>query len=1696
MMDSGSEGESNRNSGQVEGFKKPKRQMKTPFQLETLERTYAAEMYPSEAIRAELSVKLGLSDRQLQMWFCHRRLKDKKEGSGSGTGKKMPAALGTKKGMISSSRDVVKVEEQGSDGGFGSMSRSRSGSGAGPGSGSGSSQYVDDFPVVRRSYEMSPQEAMMQRVIACVEGQLGEPLREDGPVLGMEFDVVPPGPFGEPISAAATMTEPWSRSGNSYDDRMVERSKPKKIKAVDRSYIEPAEPSSRPDAYGRSLSQFYHLPADDVSNMKRSALGQGSGQLPWEYAAQGLPSSFNPLNHKVMQEQFSSPPNNNDSTLKTEDVYQTGWKRKSDEGRTGKDVAHEKRIRKELEKQDLLRRKREELMRKEMERQERERKKEEERIMREKMRMEEKYQREEKREIERRDKFLQRELLKAERMKQKEDLRREREAAKQKAALEKAALRRVAKESLELIEDERLELMELAASRKGLPSIISLDYDTLQNLDSYRDSLCAFPPKDVQLKRPFLIQPWVDSEDNIGNLLMVWRFCVTFSDVLGLWPFTLDEFIQALHDYDSRLLAEIHIALLNLIIKDIEEGARTPSGGAGTNQYTVANPEGGHPHIVQGAFLWGFDIRSWQNNLNPLTWPEILRQFALSAGFGPQLKKESTERTHMPANEVKGCEDIVSMLRNGSAVENAVSVMQEKGSSLQRRSRHRLTPGTVKFAAYHVLCLEGDKGQTVLELADKIQKSGLRDLSTSKTPDASISVALSRDPVLFERIAPSTYCVRPAFRKDPANAEEILAEAREKIQKFSNGLLAEEIADEVEKDDESDSDIAEGPEFDELGTPSNINKESDLYNKVGSLSENAIDISRNAVALNLQNDLAVPGNPMEKLYNSGKDVSESDPAQGVAEIDESKSGESWVQGLSEGEYCGLCIEDRLNALVAIIGVANEGNIVRAVLEDRLDAANTLRKQMWAEAQLDKRRLKDESSSKFHDPCLNEAADGIYSPLGVIENKNNEVALDTAIKEEPFTDLDNVKKEQNNLCGINSERNLVVQNTSMNQNTPTVQHNGSTSERSRLQLKSFIGQRAEEMHVYRSLPLGQDRRHNRYWQFVASSSRHDPGSGRIFVELREGGWRMIDSEEAFNSLLLSLDTRGIRESHLGIMLQHFQTSFKENIRNMPPLDIAGDAGNDIENQATEMGYCSGYLAARRSPNNAAHDLRTDMSETSLSFRVDVGKNEIEKKNAYKRYQVLKSWVWKECINSKNLNAMKNGRKGYTPLLGICEFCFDTFIFEESMCLSCQRTFSSISEGFNYSGSLIQCEENWKINPSKLIASDSSFPLQIRLIKALLSFIEVSVPPEAFQSSWTNERRSAWGQKLQNASSIGDLLQILTQFEGAIKQDHLSSNYETTAELLGLCALSGKAAKESDHESVPQLPWIPQTTAAVALRLLELDSSIFYTPLQKAAETCSVTEADTFTKLSSRSAYLKDVRKSESTQVPQASSVKQVIRGRGGSRSRGKSQKKVLGSRSGSGKQSVKMKKPLTQILMQQGENMGIQGHKYGQVEGQNHKRGPRTVRRRRESNTVEDKLLGNFGVHSSFVIKEPPRNFNETEWVSEEMRSMRNEDPDNDITEESDSDDNADTTRYMEQRWEPNYNVVSHQSTWDQGEMSEEDAYGLEVNGFVEDDDNMEEDITMNYGSVGNNLEHDVDMNDGSAGNDEESLETSGEDYSD
>lgn len=163
------------------------------------------ETYPSEALRAELSAKIGLSDRQLQMWFCHRRLKDRK----------FPPAKRQKK----EDEALPPPLPPQSVGPVGDMMRAGSSSSS-PFSGSGESRRGVGRSVLRMGAEMgmgkryhgpvpmfapplmTPQTQLSVselRVIASVEAQLCEPLREDGPILGVEFDPLPPGAFGAPI---------------------------------------------------------------------------------------------------------------------------------------------------------------------------------------------------------------------------------------------------------------------------------------------------------------------------------------------------------------------------------------------------------------------------------------------------------------------------------------------------------------------------------------------------------------------------------------------------------------------------------------------------------------------------------------------------------------------------------------------------------------------------------------------------------------------------------------------------------------------------------------------------------------------------------------------------------------------------------------------------------------------------------------------------------------------------------------------------------------------------------------------------------------------------------------------------------------------------------------------------------------------------------------------------------------------------------------------------------------------------------------------------------------------------------------------------------------------------------------------------------------------------------------------------------
>ncbi|GAB4835273.1 hypothetical protein Ancab_000182 [Ancistrocladus abbreviatus] len=75
-MEDSSEVQSEDNKSHPE--KNKKRRFKTPSQVQALEEFYNEHKYPTESMKAELAEKLGLTEKQVSGWFCHRRLKDKR----------------------------------------------------------------------------------------------------------------------------------------------------------------------------------------------------------------------------------------------------------------------------------------------------------------------------------------------------------------------------------------------------------------------------------------------------------------------------------------------------------------------------------------------------------------------------------------------------------------------------------------------------------------------------------------------------------------------------------------------------------------------------------------------------------------------------------------------------------------------------------------------------------------------------------------------------------------------------------------------------------------------------------------------------------------------------------------------------------------------------------------------------------------------------------------------------------------------------------------------------------------------------------------------------------------------------------------------------------------------------------------------------------------------------------------------------------------------------------------------------------------------------------------------------------------------------------------------------------------------------------------------------------------------------------
>ncbi|XP_048499684.1 homeobox-DDT domain protein RLT1 [Beta vulgaris subsp. vulgaris] len=233
--------------------KNKRRRFKTPSQLQALEDFYNEHKYPTESMKAELADHLGLTEKQISGWFCHRRLKDKRIVNGElnppgrqdlssgviqdrGSGLRQDSCSSTKQGdyRLADVREVesrrfghndlpaaeIKYERRMLDDGTEMDDTSSESNSALPGSfypHNRSPLNVETTEYRAPNGLIAPNKRRVgpsgylkikgqteNAAVTAVKRQLGRHYREDGPSLGIEFDPLPPGAFESPSKIANT----------------------------------------------------------------------------------------------------------------------------------------------------------------------------------------------------------------------------------------------------------------------------------------------------------------------------------------------------------------------------------------------------------------------------------------------------------------------------------------------------------------------------------------------------------------------------------------------------------------------------------------------------------------------------------------------------------------------------------------------------------------------------------------------------------------------------------------------------------------------------------------------------------------------------------------------------------------------------------------------------------------------------------------------------------------------------------------------------------------------------------------------------------------------------------------------------------------------------------------------------------------------------------------------------------------------------------------------------------------------------------------------------------------------------------------------------------------------------------------------------------------------------------------------------
>ncbi|KAK2387519.1 homeobox-DDT domain protein RLT1 [Trifolium repens] len=216
--------------------KNNKRKLKTPAQLMALEDFYNDHKYPTEEMKLELANELALTEKQISGWFCHRRLKDKRLMKGEvcangrqdrssgivqdhGSGRQdscgstkhddyrsivgLPTSFTLQAHWTGLKREGVSIFVTNTSSESSSSLQERLFLQGQDPYDTEPSRYVTPIgslpPLNPKGYKPSGYLKMKGEIehaaITAVKNRLGRNYLEDGPLLNIDFDTIPPGAF-------------------------------------------------------------------------------------------------------------------------------------------------------------------------------------------------------------------------------------------------------------------------------------------------------------------------------------------------------------------------------------------------------------------------------------------------------------------------------------------------------------------------------------------------------------------------------------------------------------------------------------------------------------------------------------------------------------------------------------------------------------------------------------------------------------------------------------------------------------------------------------------------------------------------------------------------------------------------------------------------------------------------------------------------------------------------------------------------------------------------------------------------------------------------------------------------------------------------------------------------------------------------------------------------------------------------------------------------------------------------------------------------------------------------------------------------------------------------------------------------------------------------------------------------------------